>query len=80
MFMYSEGHIYYNNDVIKIRYDLLYQSKNIQDMEEYEIFDYYKDIIKINEFEQVQSQMPIPENKSKRLIYLIKNRALLSCK
>ena len=42
-----DGHLYYNNKVIKIRYDLL-QKNNIKEMNEYEVFDYYTNIFDLN--------------------------------
>ena len=36
--------MYFNNKVIKIRYDLL-RKKNLKDLEEYEVFDYYENIL-----------------------------------
>ena len=46
LYCFVDGHIYYNNSVIKIRYDLL-KGKNagIKDHGEYEVFDYYTDIL-----------------------------------
>lgn len=78
--MFSGGHLYYNNNVIKIRYDLLDQEKNLRDFDEMEIFDYYKDIIQLEPNEQVQMGTPIPEHKSKRLIYQMKNKIDISSK
>ena len=47
LYTFVDGHIYYNNNVIKIRFDILSQSRNIQDFNEFEIFDYYRDVIKL---------------------------------
>lgn len=30
MYVFAAGHYYYNNNVIKIRYDLILNNKNIQ--------------------------------------------------
>ena len=52
-----DGHIYYNNKVIKIRYDLL-KKKNLKDLEEHEVFDYYENILNLAPKETVKTKMP----------------------
>ena len=47
-FAISKGHIYYNNQLIKIRYDLL-----SPDICEHDVFDYYENILDLNENEKV---------------------------
>ena len=44
LYTFVNGHIYYNNNVIKIRYDLIYSTDNPLKYNENEIFDYYYDI------------------------------------
>jgi len=45
LFTFVDGHIYYNNNCIKVRYDLIYSIKdNPLKYAENEIFDYYFDI------------------------------------
>jgi len=48
-----DGHIYYNDKVIKIRYDLLENKNQIGDYEEHQIFDYYQNILKLDKNEEV---------------------------
>lgn len=46
LYCFVDGHIYYNNNVIKIRYDLLLkQDTKCADYGEYEVFDYYENIL-----------------------------------
>ena len=45
LYCFVDGHIYYNNDVIKIRYDLLKRETKCADYGEYEVFDYYENIL-----------------------------------
>ena len=53
LYNYTEGHIYYNNKVIKIRYDLISQRKGAQ-ITENELFDHYDNISKLpNPFDQI---------------------------
>ena len=47
VFMFSGVHLYFNNNVIKISYDLLSQEKNLRDFYEIEIFDYYMKIMQL---------------------------------
>ena len=45
LYTFIDGHFYYNNNCIKIRYDLLKQKNNARDYTEYEIFDYYDNVL-----------------------------------
>lgn len=67
-----DGHIYYNNKVIKIRYDLL-RKKNLKDLEEHEVFDYYENILNLDAKETVKTKMPFCSRQHHRFIYLTKN-------
>ena len=67
-----DGHIYYNNKVIKIRYDLLRKS-NLKDLEEHEVFDYYENILGLDDHETVKTNMPFCSRVHHRLVYLTKN-------
>ena len=59
LYCFVDGHIYYNNEVIKIRYDLLRAAQNFREFEEHEIFDYYDDILKLRSKETVQHGLPV---------------------
>ena len=54
-----DGHIYYNNQIIKIRYDLLRNSKTSNDYDENEVFDFYENILMLEENEKVLTTMPV---------------------
>lgn len=58
LYTFVDGHIYFNNDVIKIRYDLITSSKN-QMYKESEIFDYYFDIFELEDWERIRSNTPL---------------------
>jgi hypothetical protein len=49
LYTFVQGHIYFNNDVIKLRYDLLRDSESDRKYKENEIFDYYLDIIPLED-------------------------------
>lgn len=79
-FMVVNGYIYYNNDSIKIRYDLLKEENNTTEYNDDQLFDYYEDVIQFEKeknaksAEYCETDMPIVEVNSERLIYLIKNQ------
>lgn len=45
-FMVVNGYIYFNNEVIKIRYDLLKEENSTVEYQEKVVFDYYEDVLK----------------------------------
>lgn len=48
LYCFVDGHIYYNNNVIKMRYDLLKgKSSKIREYGEYQVFDYYTNILEL---------------------------------
>jgi len=69
LYTFVDGHIYFNNDVIKIRYDLI-ESENNQMYKENEIFDYYFDIIILGEHEKVRSNTPLDSIQSHRFAFV----------
>ena len=71
LFSFVNGHIYYNNNLIKIRYDLLKKADSIRDFGENDIFNYYDEILPLG-IESVQNGFPLAQNVSQRLIYIIK--------
>ena len=46
LYIYTDGHIYYNNKVIKIRYDLI-EKRAGAEIKEHELFDHYDNIFKL---------------------------------
>ena len=67
------GHMYFNNNIIKIRYDLL-RKKNLKDLEEYEVFDFYENILALESNETIITKMPTCSLKYHRLVYFSKNK------
>lgn len=72
-----DGHIYFNNDIIKVRYDLL-EGKGRAELEEHQIFDYYTDIFNLEANENFFTNMPIASLRFHRMLYVTKNRKELS--
>lgn len=71
-YTFVNGYIYYNNNVIKIRYDLIAKS-NQKVYKENEIFDYYFNIFQLKEEERVQAKTPMDSVMSHRFGYVISN-------
>ena len=70
LFIVNAGHIYYKNNVIKIRYDLIERNKGIQYSED-QIFDIYYDCFHLDEGEKVRANTPLDSIKSHRFAYVI---------
>lgn len=67
-----DGHIYYNNQVIKIRYDLIEHAQgNIYNEEQ--IFDYYGNIFTLEDGEKVSANFPMDSRCMNKLVYIIKS-------
>jgi len=58
-FAFNSGHIYYGNNAIKIRYDLMKDKNYSIQYKTNEILDYYFDIIQLEEGQIIQSRTPI---------------------
>ena len=72
LYTFVDGHIYYNNNVIKIRYDL-FNNSGIN-YKENEIFDYYFDIFELEPGERVKAKTPLDSFGSHRLAYIVSNK------
>ena len=69
LYTYVQGHIYYNNNVIKIRFDLL-GSNGGQNPKVNEIFDNYMNMIPLKEGMRMQSNCPIDSINDHRMVYI----------
>ena len=68
----SNGHIYFGNDVFKMRYDLIKRfgaDKLSQDL----FFDKYTDIFPIENDEIILSSTPVICNIFKKFVYIVRN-------
>jgi hypothetical protein len=71
LYIFVEGHIYYGNKVIKIRYDLIRDQKYL---DENKIFNHYKKILPItNDNYHIQSGLPLQTCLYNRLVYIFTN-------
>ena len=67
-----DGHIYYNNKVIKIRYDLIEKRQAFQ-LTENQIFDYYQDIFSLQDGEKIMVGCPLDSKCMSKLVYIMRN-------
>ena len=73
LYEFVGGHIYYNNKCIKIRYDLLDVNQTKLDLQEFQVFDHYSDVLCINPDDEVQSDTPLQTCLYHRIAYVIRN-------
>lgn len=73
LYTFADGHMYYNNNVIKIRYDLIFSEKN-QNLKQNEIFDYYFDIFDLQPGRKVRSNTPLDSIRSHKFAYIISDK------
>ena len=60
LYSFVDGHIYYNNKVIKIRYDVLEKSNNKEkNNTESKIFNYYTNLLHFAEETDIQNGLPV---------------------
>lgn len=73
LYNFVEGHIYYGNKVIKIRYDLIDKNRG-QEIKENQLFDYYSNIISLKHpSDQIESGTPLQTCLYNRLAYIVRN-------
>ena len=74
LYEFVDGHIYYGNKVIKIRYDILERQKGVE-LTEAQLFDHYSDILQLNNpHSVVQSGTPLTSCMYHRLAYIVRNQ------
>lgn len=56
-FTFTSGNIYFNNSVVKIRYDLLDKRDSMLTADQ--VFDFYDDVLNLDENRSVQQGTPI---------------------
>lgn len=69
MYTFVDGHIYYKNNVYKIRYDLVAKS-GTRTFTEHDIFDFYPNIFDMRSNIKVRSNTPLDSPKSHRFGYI----------
>lgn len=79
LYTFVDGHIYFNNNVIKIRYDLI-KTQNAGNLSENGIFDRYYNIFPLEENMRVRSNTPLNVRLSQRFAYIIQDRNCMETK
>jgi hypothetical protein len=70
LYTLADGHIYFSNNVIKIRYDLI-NSPQASRYTDDQIFDFYFDIFSLNATQQIKSTTPLQSHIFHRFAYII---------
>ena len=65
--------MYFSNNVIKVRYDLIEQSHNYA-LTENDVFDFYYDIFKMKEGQSVKNGTPLLSLRNHRLAFIFSDR------
>jgi hypothetical protein len=74
-----DGHIYFTNQVIKLRYDLMkHYGANGMNQEIY--FNQYHDILNLEDGESIKTNMPLESIQGHRLAYVILNNKVMKPK
>jgi hypothetical protein len=72
-----EGHIYFNNNVIKLRYDLM-KKKDSHVLVEDEVFDFYYGIFQLEPGERVKSGTPLDSMRGHKMAYVTSDKVNFS--
>ena len=68
-----DGLMYFNNDCIKIRYDII-EKADAHIYKENEVFDYYFTIFDLQKGEKVKQETPLDSYRDHRLAYILMNK------
>ena len=72
LYHFVGGHIYFNNNLIKIRYDLISSPMNYK-FEEHQIFDFYSDIFALKPTTKIRTRTPLKSIRYHRVVYITKD-------
>lgn len=67
-----DGYFYFNNQVIKLRYDLFRQGQ-VKHWSEEEVFDRYFNILNLEQGEEIISRCPLICQESNRMVFITRN-------
>jgi len=73
LFTFSDGHIFYSNNVMKLRYDLINSNKSMQCTDK-EIFDIYTDVFELDDNVKVKLGTPLNSYASHRFAYIFSDK------
>jgi len=72
--LFLDGHIYYTDHCIKIRYDLLKDKKGVRELNENEVFDFYDNILVLEEGFKVAIGYPTNTPEANRMIFITRSK------
>lgn len=70
----NNGHIYYNNNLIKMRLDLINSEKNFK-FKDQDLFDFYYGIFNLDKDTKVRSGTPIDSFRYHRFVFITRDHA-----
>ena len=72
LFKIAQGHIYFNNDVIKVRQDLI-NSEQAASYTEKEIFDFYMDVFELEGSMKIRTNTPLDSYRYRRFVFILQD-------
>lgn len=79
LFKIAQGHIYFNNDVIKVRQDLI-GSEQSATYTEKEIFDFYPDVFELSGTMRIRTNTPLDSCRFRKFVYIFQDSEYLETK
>jgi len=73
LFLLIDGHIYFNNEVYKVRYDIMKETRS-QNISQGQFIDPYNEILDLTPSESVRSDTPMISIANHRQLYIINNQ------
>lgn len=67
------GHIYFNNNLIKIRYDLINSENRVYKFDESQIFDCHSKIFDLKPGIKIRSRTPLQSIRYHRMVYIYRD-------
>lgn len=79
IYSFQNGHIYFRDSVVKIRYDLI-DKPEASSYTDTQFLDEYEHILQLNKGELITTRSPVPSWKSEKLAYVITNQTYYTAK
>ena len=70
--MLLNGYFYFNNQIIKLRYDL-FRKGQVKNWTEEEVFDRYDQILNLSHGEEIISNCPLISKENNRMIFITRS-------
>ena len=77
LYTLSNGHMYFNNNCIKIRYDILESMASHSNLlKEHEVFDQYLNCFTLKPTEKIRAGTPLDSQKNHRFVYIKRDKSM----